>query len=303
MGVEMADNSIIKDPEYGYYRFEKLPTQEEVAQYYREEFYSTNYNACNDSAKEKQDIDREFNVGRYEDMSSSLTDILGHLEGKSLFDVGCGYGELLFFMKNKGLDVAGLEVAPEAVSFLQQQCLDVVQTDINDNMATLTNGKKYHIVTLLNVLEHLCNPADMLKNIREHLLMPGGCIVIDVPNEFNVLQTSADTIYNLGQWWISYPVHVNYFSVSSLTKLLQACGYNVQSQYGSFPMELFLLMGEQYVGNAEIGKQCHKKRVTFELNMRKAGKSQELKKFYTALAQCNFGRQIVCFATTPSHKD
>ena len=40
---------------------------------------------------------------------------------------------------------------------------------------------------------------------------------------------------------------------------------------------MFLLFGDQYVGNPKIGRECHNKRVNFERLMRKYNKEKELK--------------------------
>jgi hypothetical protein len=61
-------------------------------------------------------------------------------------------------------------------------------------------------------------------------------------------------------------------------------------------MELFLLIGDVYVGNGELGKVCHQKRVRFESLMRKYGKGKKLIEFYRALAELDLGRQVVCYA-------
>ena len=65
---------------------------------------------------------------------------------------------------------------------------------------------------------------------------------------------------------------------------------------GSFPMEMFLLMGDVYVGNQELGKKCHNKRVEFEKVMRKQNKTEKLMLFYEALAKLDLGRTSLVFA-------
>ena len=55
-------------------------------------------------------------------------------------------------------------------------------------------------------------------------------------------------------------------------------------------MDLFLLLGDNYVEDGVLGSQCHKKRVNFERLMRKHGKEEKLNAFYDALAEINLGR-------------
>ena len=293
---------IVEHPEYGYRHLSPIPSAEEVEKFYREEFYSSQYGLCNDSSQEKKSEDRIFNHGRYEDICAILEGQLGPLHGKSLFDIGCGFGELLLFAQEKGMQVAGMEVVPEAVSFLQGKNISVFLSTIDDtDFSHMSQGKRYSVVTLLNVLEHLREPARTLREIREQLLEPNGVLVVDVPNEFNPLQTAARDVLGLGEWWVAAPVHINYFTPVSLQRLLQACGYEVIDLLSSFPLELFLLMGDVYVGDNILGHQCHKKRVLFEENLRKAGKSAELRDFYRMLGNGGFGRQIVCFGKVDAY--
>lgn len=293
--------TLVEHPEYKYLHLSPVPSVEEVEQFYREEFYSSSYGQCNDSSQEKQNEDRRFNRGRYEDICAVLEGRFGSLQGKSLFDVGCGFGELLLYAQEIGMQVAGLEVSPEAVNFLQEQKIPVVLSNIDIDFSCITNGKRFSVVTMLNVLEHLREPAKTLKGIREHLLEPEGVLVVDVPNEFNPLQTAASDLFALGEWWVSAPVHINYFTPMTLQYLLQACGYEVIDLLSSFPMELFLLMGDVYVGDNALGRQCHKKRTLFEENLRKAGKSTELRSLYRALGSSGFGRQIICFGQVDAY--
>ena len=82
-----------------------------------------------------------------------------------------------------------------------------------------------------------------------------------------------------------------------LKNLLERCGYRIVRAVSSFPLEMFLLMGDVYVGNPEAGKSCHRRRVLFESLMRKYGKSEKLQRLYAALADLDLGRQVVVYAT------
>ena len=91
--------------------------------------------------------------------------------------------------------------------------------------------------------------------------------------------------------------HINYFSCSSLSSLVNTAEYEVVKKETSFPLEMFMLFGDVYVGNGDIGKQCHKKRVKFEQLMRKYDKKEKLNKFYEALAELDLGRNAIVYCT------
>jgi hypothetical protein len=89
---------------------------------------------------------------------------------------------------------------------------------------------------------------------------------------------------------------LNYFDADSLAALLKGAGLAVSHLEASFPMEIFMLMGENYVGNGTLGRLCHERRMAFETNLRKLGKGELLSAFYQSLAGLNLGRQVIAYA-------
>jgi SAM-dependent methyltransferase len=290
----MVKYKIVKDEINDFYRLDPIPSDEDVEKYYLEEFYSTNYKSFNNSSLKVQKSDQEFFDSRWNALYENFKDFFQELDGKSIFDIGFGFAQALIFFKNKGLDVSGIELSPEGFEYAQSQGLDVYKGGIDE--FDIVN-RRFDIVTLINVLEHLRNPLDVLVNIRKSLLKENGLLVIDVPNDFNDFQTVANEEYDLKKWWVCPPNHINYFSCSSLSSLVDTAGYEVVKKETSFPLEMFMLFGDVYVGNGDIGKQCHKKRVKFEQLMRKYDKKEKLNKFYEALAELDLGRNAIVYCT------
>jgi len=289
----MGSFKVIQDARHNYLRVDPVPTHQEVEEFYKKEFYSSEYRNFNDSSLSVQSGEEDFFNARWEGMYLKCKEHFKH-EALSLFDIGFGFAQALLYFKQRGFDVSGLEPVPEAVEFARSKGLEVYNTGIED--FDCVGEKRFDVVTLLNVLEHLRDPAQTLKSIKSKLLKPGGILIIDVPNEFNDFQTIANQEYNLNQWWVCPPNHINYFTATSVKQLLIDCGYSVLYSEASFPMEMFMLMGDVYVGNGELGKVCHNRRVKFENLMRKYGRKEKLSKFYEVLAELDLGRQIVVYA-------
>ena len=68
------------------------------------------------------------------------------------------------------------------------------------------------------------------------------------------------------------------------------------NNYFNKVIELFLLFGDVYVKDGELGKKCHNKRVQFENLLRKHNKQDKLSAFYKALADLELGRDIIIYA-------
>lgn len=105
------------------------------------------------------------------------------------------------------------------------------------------------------VLEHLPDPVRFLRTMAENAT---GRVLVVVPNEFNPLQRRAG-----GNWFVS-GVHCNYFTPSGLCNAMARAGLRVVHRGATFPMEVFIMMGLDYRGNAALGHKCFTARLRFE---------------------------------------
>lgn len=289
----MKKNYNLKKNEFGFYQVTPTPSAEEITKFYADEFYTDEYKNFNDATLEVQIKDKAFFDGRWRDIYDNFLEINKDLKkGDSIIDIGCGWAQALLFFKEKGFDCYGFDPSIEAVEYGCKKGLNIKHAGL-DGMDVFEN-KKFEMVTMFNVLEHLSNPSQTLNQIKE-ILQPNGILAIDVPNEFNDFQTAGRDVHGLDDWWVTQPTHLNYFSKDSLVKFLVSHGFSVEISESSFPLEMFLLFGENYIKDGNIGSQCHKKRVLFEENLRKHGKASTLKNFYRVLADLNLGRQISVF--------
>ena len=289
----MEKNYKLKKNEFGFYQVTPTPSAEEITKFYADEFYTDEYKNFNDASLEVQIKDKAFFEGRWSDIYDNFLEINKDLKkGDSILDIGCGWAQALLFFKEKGFDCYGFDPAIEAVEYGCKKGLNIKHAGL-DGMDVFEN-KKFEMVTMFNVLEHLANPSQTINQIKE-ILQPNGVLAIDVPNEFNDFQTAGRDVHGLDDWWVAPPNHLNYFSKDSLVNFLESHGFSVEISESSFPLEMFLLFGENYVKDGNLGGQCHKKRVLFEENLRKHGKASTLKNFYRVLADLNLGRQVSVF--------
>lgn len=286
---------IVEDNKFGFKRVEPIPTQDEVEKFYAKEFYEANSQYFNNSALLLQQEQSDFYNSRWKGIYEELESFFGNeVQNKSVFDIGFGFAQALVYLKNKGLKVSGIEPSDEGVEYAREKGIEVIHGGV-DNFDLVT--ERSDAVLLLSVLEHLREPEKTILNIKEKILAPNGLLVIDVPNDFNDFQLVADAEYDLDQWWVYPPNHINYFSHDSLQELLKGCGFKIIHCTSSFPLDMFLLFGDQYIGNPKLGRECHNKRVKFEELMEKHGKAEKMKKFYSSLSELNLGRMISVYAT------
>jgi 2-polyprenyl-3-methyl-5-hydroxy-6-metoxy-1,4-benzoquinol methylase len=295
---------VINDPKYNFLRLDPIPSKEDVDKYYEKEFYETNSKFFNNSSLDVQEKQSEFFNSKWEKIYENCKRYFnGNLNEKNIFDIGFGFAQsLLFFRDQKKLEVSGIEPSEEGFKYAKSKGINCYQLGIDD-IKNLEIKENYDIVMLLNVLEHLRNPALTLSLIREKVLNKKGVLVLEVPNDFNHLQQVANKEFKLDEWWVIPPNHINYFSPNSLISLLRACDYDIFDYYTSFPLEMFLLFGENYVNDRNIGTKCHEKRVRFEKLMIKHGKKRILNQLYKSLAEIGLGRSITIYASPKNDKN
>ncbi|MDM8335648.1 bifunctional 2-polyprenyl-6-hydroxyphenol methylase/3-demethylubiquinol 3-O-methyltransferase UbiG [Wolbachia pipientis] len=105
------------------------------------------------------------------------------LKELSLLDVGCGGGILSESMARVGINVAGIDVCKENIKVAQSHAkkvgLNIEYKHIG--VEELSNDKKYDVVLLIEVVEHVDNLELFMKKAIE-LLKPEGLIFISTIN-------------------------------------------------------------------------------------------------------------------------
>ncbi len=290
----MLPRNCRRDPEHGFLTVDPLPTQAELDAYYNSIFYAGE-SAFNDSSREVRDRDREYLRWQFEDIEGWAIDFLSK-DSISVLDVGCGFGHALEFFQDRGHLVQGVEPSPEAAEHCRSRGLNVVDSTVEPYLAS--HNSRYDLVIMFHVLEHVLDPRSVLAACR-HVLEDGALLYISVPNDFSLLQDVAVNSLNLTQWWFQPPRHVNYFSHTSLVSLLKAEGYEILIETSDFPLEVFLLMGLNYVREPELGRIAHEQRVALERAVRGQGHTRKLQGLYQELAKHGIGREIRILARSP----
>jgi SAM-dependent methyltransferase len=209
---------------------------------------------------------------------------------RDILDIGCGIGLFLDTGKKRGWNVLGIEPSIDAAEHGRKLGLEIINNVFNDGTAEKLSD--FDVINLREVLEHLPNPLDVLKECRTKLKR-NGLISVLVPNDYNPFQSLLRDSLEFKPWWVSPPIHINYFDPESLEHILQNAGFEIIEKTSTFPMELFLLMGENYVGNDQLGRNCHSRRKTFELNLKNNNCEELRRRICQSLSQLGLGREIL----------
>jgi len=265
-----------------------FPSLEEVNEIYQKHYYES----LKPQYIEKDLEDLEWVELNYERKYRLL---MKHLKVGSrsprILDIGSSGGFFLHYFMKKGWDCLGIEPSPKAVSFARERFgLNVFQGSLEDFQQE--HSDPFDLINICFVLEHCLSPQMILHKAYQ-LLKPRGFLLLEVPNDFNPLQELATRSLGIARWWIAPPQHINYFTFQSFSLLLESMRFSVRERTTTWPMEIFLIMGLNYVGNDQIGQQCHSLRKTMELNFLKNNQLNMIESFYQTLTKINWGRTII----------
>lgn len=108
------------------------------------------------------------------------------LAGKSVVDVGCGGGILSDSMARKGANVLGIDLSTKALRVAQLHALEagtahVRYEEISAEALALERPGEFDVVTCMEMLEHVPDPASVVKACST-LVKPGGWVFFSTIN-------------------------------------------------------------------------------------------------------------------------
>ena len=158
-------------------------------------------------------------------------------------DIGCGFGSVLYFFKNNGWNVRGLELSNELASHVKQT-LDI-PVDVSDFLV-YDSKQQFDLVSLRHVLEHIPD-SNLALNKISGLLKPHGYILFEFPNisglTHKILRLRNRIRWLKKEYKSSYvPGHCNEFSRSSFEYLLKKNSFKIirWETYSAKPLSNFI---------------------------------------------------------------
>ncbi len=182
------------------------------------------------NAVETENVDLKFNEYdvRYKRMKPYLN------KSTSLLEVGCGDGLFLDRIRNDVAIAEGIEMSPPQVEKVRSMGF----TCYDEMVGELVPPRKYDVICMFAVLEHVPLVGDFLQQLKEYM-HEDTHLFIEVPHRKNVLLNSYDV--TSFQDFYYRAIHLYYFSAASLSKALTDAGFNVETttyQQASFTNHL-----------------------------------------------------------------
>ncbi|MBD2201301.1 class I SAM-dependent methyltransferase [Calothrix sp. FACHB-1219] len=184
-----------------------MPTEEGLVKLYPDDYYS-----YQDFFAEKKSFLKDlikkillFNLGTKDPTFSAPGKIL---------DIGCGSGNFLYSIREKGWDTYGVEVSLAGAKLGREAAgLKIFNGTLLE--ANFSNNY-FDYIRSNHSFEHLVNPNEVLQEIYR-ILKPDGKLMIGVPN----IDSLNAKIFKKYWWYLGAPIHPCNYSVKTLLAMLK----------------------------------------------------------------------------------
>lgn len=194
-------HELVKCKACGFVFMENIPSEEELSSYYSEYTYLTKGFLSPLTIK-------SFNL--------ILDEFESYRKNGNILDVGCGRGSFLVEAKKRGWEVYGTEYSDTAIQLCSKNGIKMTSGRLSANSLP---KNYFDVITSFEVIEHINNPVEELKNITS-LLRKGGMFYCTTPNFNSLLRYYLKDEYNI----IGYPAHLSYYTYKTLNRLFKDSG-------------------------------------------------------------------------------
>lgn len=138
-----------------------------------------------------------------QDLKIARSMIVADPESRKILDIGCGSGE---FLSSLPVHFQKFGVEPSAAARLAElRGIEIVAHQIGKLPADV----RFNVITIIDVIEHVVDPASLLTSAYRHLT-PGGKIIISTADPANL---SWRRVFKSRYWYPSFPEHITFPSV------------------------------------------------------------------------------------------
>lgn len=134
--------------------------------------------------------------------------------GRRLLDVGAGSGILVEEAHAMGFDAVGIEPSRN----LQAKAAELGLPVYHGVLPHPEVQGPFDVITLIDVIEHVPNPVEILESVTE-LLAPHGIFVVVTPDRKSVAARIMQS-----KWWHYRVAHIGYFDPATLARALREAG-------------------------------------------------------------------------------
>lgn len=163
--------------------------------------------------------------------SKLLSLISEDIKNKFIMDVGCSTGYLGQKLEKLGAKVTGIDISQKAIKEAQKVLTNTKVVDLNNSGRTPFKDNTFDIVIASEIIEHLFQPANTLKEFYR-VLKSDGQLILSTPN---FLYWGNRLKFLIGQFKYTQSGmfdegHIHFYTYQSLREDLADAGFEIDKE-------------------------------------------------------------------------
>ncbi|MDP5092883.1 MAG: class I SAM-dependent methyltransferase [Polaribacter sp.] len=189
-----------------------FPVPEKLENYYKSEKYISHTDSKKSLFDKMYQFVKNFTLQKKVDLINSFG-----FENNTILDIGAGTGDFLKVCLKNNWTVFGIEPNQQAREIAKEKGI-ILHNDLE-----VYSNKKFDVITLWHVLEHVENLSEFISQLH-NLLSENGKLIVAVPN-----YKSDDAVY-YKEFWAAFdvPRHLWHFSQQSISKIFSSENFVVE---------------------------------------------------------------------------
>ena len=274
----------VKKNKLGFYYINPKPDKKKLEKYYKDKYFKNTLSYKFKLTNEEEHYHKNLSLVKIFMLKKKIK----NLNKKNLLDLGAGQGTFLKNISNYFKSCLGVDFSE--TNLTNKSKLNFKFMSMNPEHFIEKNLKKFNVVTLNNVLEHVIDPFIFMKKLKNNI-NKNTLIILTIPNDFSDLQKKTNTKVRKKNYWVAPPEHINYFNNSSFLNFIKIVGFKKIDAIADFPIELFLLKKEfDYTKNSKLGKNIHLLRCEIIKYLGNSHSIEDLYSFFKMIYELNIGR-------------
>ncbi len=154
--------------------------------------------------------------------------LIGDVKNKKILDMGCATGYIGSELKMMGNYVVGVDISEPAVKQAREKLDEAYAMNIVGDWPEEIKKRKFDLIIMAEILEHVFDPANILKKAHS-ILAEGGEAIITTPNilawhhrikfVFGKFKYENQGTFDFG--------HIRFFTYPYLKKILNESGFRI----------------------------------------------------------------------------
>ncbi len=137
-------------------------------------------------------------------------------------DLGCGPGHVARYLRDRGVDVFGLDLSPIMLEEARRLNPDIEFIEGTMMSLNMESERLAGIVTLYSIIHMERNELGIAFAELWRVLRPGGCALV-------AFHVGSDTIHNTEWWGYSVNLDATFFTSGEIVEQLKRAGFEIEA--------------------------------------------------------------------------